>query len=923
MRPVALILSAFGPYAGEQTLDLERLGTSGLYLITGDTGAGKTTIFDAIRFALYGEASGENRSSAMFRSKYAEPDTPTVVELVWESGGKTYKVMRIPQYERPKKRGEGTVVQAPDAELTMPDGRIVAGVRAVDEEIRGLIGIDSSQFASIAMIAQGEFLKLLLATTSERKEIFRKLFKTDLYQSLQDRLKRDAAALQSDFALQRASLSQYAGDIRCPEGSAYEHAVEKAKAGELLTEETLEVLDALTGDDEKAYELWEKASEAAGERHTAAIKEYERAKGIASARQELQRVETELTAAKESKESVQVQAEEAGKKKPEIEELAASIVAIKKDMPLYDELKSRDGAMSDAVKERERLIEEIRDGEQSLTQAAEALDDSERELASLEAAEVEEERKAAALKTLEERMDAAKALEETLNGLTTAEAEAGAAAERYREAKGQASTLKNEFERKNGLFLDAQAGILALQLESGQPCPVCGSLEHPAPAACSAEAPTEAELEKLKSKADEAARAESAESRASGEKSVRAEQLGTQFLKELKSLWPESEVDRAGAEAYIAQASAELQGEYGSAEKEFKAAQRRVEKKKELQEAVRLARGTIDAIREALEKQREARSKAEERAEVLKTAIEDLRGKLAHEDKSQAEDAIKELEVRRSGLQAAIEQAEGKWRSCTDAVQTLLGQEQALASQLSGAADVDVAQTEAQLDKAMQEKQELEEGGKELSYRLRTNRSVRKHIEQTVSDLAETEKKLMLMQTLSDTANGMLAGREKVMLEAYVQMAYFDRIAARANTRLLIMTSAQYELVRREEPENIRSQSGLELDVIDHYNGTQRSVKTLSGGEAFMASLALALGLSDEIQSSAGGIRLATMFIDEGFGTLDETALDQAMRALLGLAESNRLVGIISHVPELKTKIEKQIVVTKDGAKGSRAEIFY
>ncbi|HHX93164.1 MAG TPA: SMC family ATPase, partial [Clostridiales bacterium] len=399
--------------------------------------------------------------------------------------------------------------------------------------------------------------------------------------------------------------------------------------------------------------------------------------------------------------------------------------------------------------------------------------------------------------------------------------------------------------------------------------------------------------------------------------------LGSQFLKELKSLWPESEADRAGAEAYIAQASAELQAEYSTAEKECKAAQRRVEKKKGLQEAVRLGRDTIEAIREALEKQREARGKAEERAEALKTAIEDLRSKLVHEDKSQAEDAIKELEVRRSGLQAAIEQAEGKLKSCAEAVQTLLGQEQALASQLSGAADVDVAQAEVQLDKAMEEKQELEEGGKELAYRLRTNRDVRLHIEQTASDLAETEKKLMLMQTLSDTANGMLAGREKVMLEAYVQMAYFDRIAARANTRLLVMTSAQYELVRREEPENIRSQSGLELDVIDHYNGTQRSVKTLSGGEAFMASLALALGLSDEIQSSAGGIRLDAMFIDEGFGTLDETALDQAMRALLGLTESNRLVGIISHVPELKTKIEKQIVVTKDGAKGSRAEIVY
>ncbi len=205
---------------------------------------------------------------------------------------------------------------------------------------------------------------------------------------------------------------------------------------------------------------------------------------------------------------------------------------------------------------------------------------------------------------------------------------------------------------------------------------------------------------------------------------------------------------------------------------------------------------------------------------------------------------------------------------------------------------------------------------------IASNKSALQKIKLKSGDLDDYEKRYQWVLPLSNTANGKVAGKEKIMLETYIQMTYFDRIISRANTRFMVMSGGQYELKRRKEAEDKKAQSGLDLDIIDHYNGTERSVKTLSGGESFKASLSLALGLSDEIQSIAGGIKLDTMFVDEGFGNLDDDSINQAMNALSGLAEGNRLVGIISHVSELKNRIDKQIVVAKEKSGGSKANII-
>jgi len=302
--------------------------------------------------------------------------------------------------------------------------------------------------------------------------------------------------------------------------------------------------------------------------------------------------------------------------------------------------------------------------------------------------------------------------------------------------------------------------------------------------------------------------------------------------------------------------------------------------------------------------------------------LEKLLKTLEYESKVKAEEAVAILENKRKQLKQTLDKAQKAYTNCKSGVDSLNGTIKALIAQLKDAEEIDIEAEKKQQSELTREKKTLSEKITQLSSRLDQNNGALRNIQERGDRLSEVETNWIWAKALSNTANGNLSGKEKIMLETYIQMTYFDRILARANTRFMVMSGGQYELKRRIEADNNRSQSGLELDVIDHYNGTERSVKTLSGGESFKASLSLALGLSDEIQSSAGGIRLDTMFVDEGFGSLDEESLQQAMRALYGLTEGNRLVGIISHVSELKEKIDKQIVVTKEKSGGSRAKII-
>ncbi len=968
MRPITLTMSAFGPYAGKMVLPLDRLGESGLYLITGDTGAGKTTIFDAITFALYGEASGDMREPGMFRSKYAAPETPTEVELVFSYAGKTYTVRRNPEYERPKARGEGVTLQRADAELTYPDGRIITKQREVDAAVREIMGIDRNQFLQIAMIAQGDFLKLLLAPTEERKKIFRQIFKTRLFADLQERLKRESGAMNDACADARKSLKQYVGGIMCGEDDVLSIDVRKAKNDELPAAEVTELIGRLIEKDEERSRLISQEIEGLDEQLEQVNANLGKLEMQEKARRELERTREALEEERARYDGFRAAWEAEKARSAEGDVLAARKAEIEAELPRYEEL-------ANLEKEAARLAAGIREKEGALEQKRQAAQQEERrlgemkqELAALAGAGEKRERLEARKARVAERQKGLRDLQEGFKDLDSRRQALAQRQQDYRRAVASERTAVDDYEAKNRAFLDEQAGILAENLIEGQPCPVCGSVSHPHPAGKSEKAPSEAQLKKAREIAENAREtARAASERCAGMRSAieaREESLDRQIGELLLSSGDKAEAGRGNAELRgmtaeekdAGSVSGEAVGTYGGSAENAAAVQdaagRRSAAEKQIGSEMLAAAAELHELekdiaaelrnvrrKEALEQEVPQKETAlaalKQQAAGLETElasdtatrrsreeqIAERRKNLQYDSRRTAEAKVKELGDQFAQMKKTLANAEKNYHDSAQKIAGYQAGTEQLKKQLEGDTGLDrAAETERKQSLAGQRSSRIE-NSRRIAVRLEANRDALKNIREKAGDLETLEKRYAWIRALSNTANGNITGREKIMLETYIQMTYFDRIIARANRRFLVMSGGQYELKRRREAENNKSQSGLELDVIDHYNGTERSVKTLSGGESFKASLSLALGLSDEIQSSAGGVRLDTMFVDEGFGSLDEESLGQAMNALAGLTEGNRLVGIISHVAELREKIDKQIVVTKEKSGGSRAEI--
>ena len=918
MRPIQLTLSAFGPYAGSTVLELDKLGNRGLYLITGDTGAGKTSIFDAITFALYGETSGDHREVSMLRSKYAHGETPTFVELIFAYGGKRYQIRRSPEYERPSKRGSGTTMQKAEAELIFPDGRVITKTKEVTTAVAEIVGVDYNQFTRIAMIAQGEFMKLLLAPTEERKSIFRQIFRTKLYQTLQDRLKADATDLENRCSAVRDSIRQYIAGVTCAPESSFGSTLEQAKADTLPFEEVLEVITTLICQDKEAEQA-----------HTALLAATEAQLSEISVTlgkgEELSKVQNQLSDARSAlnaKETEETRLldilEEEKSRAPEREALGTKITTARNRLPQYEELDTlmqRKSSIVASVSEKTNLLvtnqgvfADAKDKLAKLKQELDLLKDCGTLLEKLEHRQT----------TAQGRFDKLATLSSGLRTCTMLEKSLMAAQETYRQAATAADDAAEEYFQKNRAFLHEQAGILAATLQEGVSCPVCGSPTHPHPAQKSQDAPTEAELEAAQKASEETQRCSAAASKSAGELSGRLQAQREEVERQCRELL--SGCSYSEAETLLNAALTEAQSTLTDLDRQARDVREGLTRKLALELELPAREAELKTVEDSIAVlEKELATLGGELGSVSELAGR-LSGVLEFEGRAQAEQAIVADEKRQTAMQKALEDAQGAYLEIRSQLDTLRGQINAQNEQLRDAYIPDM-ETLRQIQAELQtEKQCLSLVLTQLALRIAGNQLALDHILERSETLTNWEARLTWIKALSNTANGRIS-EKKVMLETYIQMTYFDRIISRANTRFMVMSGGQYELKRRLVAEDHRSQSGLELDVVDHYNGTERSVKSLSGGESFKASLSLALGLSDEIQSYTGGVRLDTMFVDEGFGSLDEDSLQQAIKALSGLTEGNRLVGIISHVAELKEKIDRQILVTKDKSGGSRAEI--
>lgn len=919
MRPLTLTMSAFGPYAGTTVLDFTKLGTRGLYLITGDTGAGKTTIFDAITFALYGEASGGNREPSMLRSKYASPETPTFVKLKFSYGGNIYEVTRNPEYTRPAKRGDKTVSQKADAQLVYPDGRVVTKLREVNQKIQEILGVDRGQFSQIAMIAQGDFLKLLLADTKDRQQIFRDIFQTGYYRVFQDRLRELFQTLNRQLEEVKRSVSQYIEGTVCPPDSLWVLPLQKAKEGELPVEDVLGLLQEIySADETSAYTCQTK-----GEENQKKLEAIQRNLTTAQQRQQIQtayqKVQQELEGKNRQLGPKRAALEQQSARQPELERLQQQITALETKLPQYDQWQEKADQLAQLEKQQEKLQRELAQNQKTQTAATKELTAKKEELKILDNAGVRKEQLTHELQKLQEEQKRLTSLAQGLVQYGKMQKQLADAQETYTSVMKKAGQLSREYEAKNRAFLDEQAGMLAQTLQQGMPCPVCGATEHPRPAEMSSQAPTEAELKEARKQWEQAQQKAQQASQTAGAWKGRVEEAERTLTQQAAVLL--DGVSLPGAAQQVVQRLDRRKTETEALEADLQQEEKRLTRKTALEQSIPQQETQLQALQQKIHQQEQDLATCRAAVQAYQKQVQELWEALPYPQKQQAQAQLRRWEQQKQAGEQAIAAAFKAVQEGEKEVEHLSGQMVKLKEQLEQIPEFPKETLEQQKRQLTQQQDQLTKQQQTLHTRMEINRNALEKIQEKRQEQSQLERRWAQVKALSDTANGTLAGKEKVMLETYVQMTYFDRIVARANTRFMVMSAGQYELVRRSSAENNRSQSGLELDVVDHYNGTRRSVKTLSGGESFQASLSLALGLSDEIQSSAGGIRLDTMFVDEGFGSLDEEALRQAMQALSGLAQGNRLVGIISHVAELKEKIDKQIVVTKDPVGGSRAAL--
>ena len=930
MRPTRLVMSAFGPYAGVCEIDMEQLGEQGLYLITGDTGAGKTTIFDAICFALFGDASGSSRETSMFRSKYADADTATFVELEFTHGGKEYYIKRNPEYMRPAKRGEGLKKELPNAELRMPDGSIVTKVKDVNTQVVEILGIGREQFSQIAMLAQGDFLKLLLADTKERQMIFRDLFKTGLYQTLQFRLEDERKKLFGKVADSKKSMEQYVSGLECDEDSVLLTDVEKAKAGKLTYGDLIELMDSLIEADKEAAKAMLQQITVMDKELEEVDKKIGKANDIIKNRQALEAALIEEKTLDEAADKVTERlqnAQEALKQKDELLKESTAIEAVIASFDKYEALAENVSQCSESLADATAQLMQLQKDSSEIAEKKAACKDK---LDSLKNAGENKIRLLGKSEAIDRKSKDIGDIEKSFAQYDR---------DKKKLDKLQAIYVANDkdyqeknavYEHMNKAYLDGQAGILARGLEEGKPCPVCGALSHPAPAPWSESIPGEAELEEAKTSADDARELARESSNEAGQmKAVLEKACRDAVSKACMLLESDSDsLDNKAGEDELYQVREEIRElkntvsrELTDIQTQIEAEDARIKEKKDTETALANVETKEQELGKTLAETSENIASLKARLEAGKKQLEELKKDLKYESRSEAELKKKELSNTAKALQKEYDDAQSEQKDHIKKVSEVKGRIGALQTALQNTEDIDidaVTQKRSEIDTARKEmngKKSIVEG------RIRSNETAKTNIMDRADDMAEYEEKYSWVEALANTASGKITGKEKIMLETYIQTTYFDRIISRANLRLMKMSGAQYELKRLSEALNNKGQSGLELGVIDHYNGTERSVKTLSGGESFMASLSLALGLSDEVQSSAGGIQVDTMFVDEGFGSLDSDALDKAVGALAGLSEGKRLVGIISHVAELKERIDKQIVIEKGKSGGSKASV--
>lgn len=871
MKPVRLTISAFGPYAGNTVIDFEKLGEDGIFLISGDTGAGKTTIFDAISFALYGLASGRLRTGKSFRSDYAAASAMTYVELLFTHKGHMWRVKRNPEYVRPAKRGGGMTKETANAKLEdFETGEVWEGKDEVDGRLLSIIGLTKDQFDQTVMIAQGDFMKILNASSDERKKLFQKIFNTYLYADLQERLKEKNSECAREQERLDDCIRSAAGRV-VPDDDYEKRELLKLYCSDAAYGGNIAVLlDEMTEAEKVKRRNVRKERMALDEEVTGLAELISAGKKVNEDFDELKTIDAHLAGMME--------------RRGEMDDVEAAVAAARKAQELDGDEKLLQNTESNVKRYRQRLAEET-----------EHLSELEKELP-----ELSDEQEAARRREPEALQLQTRAHQ--LADLIPPVRKAAQDRKRLSNAEKKLKTLlaacekaDAEYGRIRNQYYLCQAGLLANQLTEGQPCPVCGSVHHPAPAVLSKSAVTREELEEAE-QARQNANDELKEAELACEKLRSALEASAE---QLKVLGLGEDTDEKALDAQRKQ----LEEQADALLNAIKQADDRLHRKQNETEAVR---ARVCSEKQLLE---ETVIRVKELREAFEKGM--LRLGFASEQDYRAACLAPKL----------MRDMENELHTYREQLRSLEDRKTALEQKLADQKRTDLSELTARRAEKTFLRDERLQAETALEKKIYQHESALKEIREALRKMQRTEENRAVINDLYRAVSGQLSQKVKITFETYVQQYYFKQVIAAANKRLNSLTGGMFTLRCKEEAQNRRSQSGLDLEVLDRGTGQWRDVSTLSGGESFLSSLALALGLSDVVQAGSGGIRMDAMFIDEGFGSLDENALKNALDLLAQLADGKRLIGVISHVPELAERIERKIEVRKTRT-GSVAEVL-
>ncbi len=1009
MRPLKLKVSAFGPFGGEVNIDFSKFGLNNIVLISGDTGSGKTTIFDAITYALFARTSGGVREADMLRSDFANKDVLSFVELDFEYRNEVYKIKRLPRQLRPKKRGEGFTERAPEVYLYKGDKLLSSSNREADKKIEDVLGINYDQYKQIAMIAQGDFIKLIHSDTDTRSKIFRKLFNTKLYERLEYALKDKKRSLYNEYNNNKQKIDEVYIGIKkrdgsdlCLDGLTIRDNINIVEKYNSYLDSTVDKLRAhYNSFDDKKSKLTTKLVLAKGlnEDIIELNKVKEKLGELRSKESYYKELNEKLDLSDKSRvcyeifikreqlvkvcEEYRIELDLEEKTLEDLdlklEEINSKLLNAEAEGKLVPELRLKIKLLEDekiAIKETQSKNKELEECERKLKSLTSSLDTKNTEL-----------------KKLSEELNA---ISETLikeKDILKKEAHLSDFYKKIESDKEKLDVIKNEENSKKQLiekrtklkcelkqatidlcsskesyilalkgFLNSSAYHLSKSLKSGEECPVCGSRDHPNPYRHTGEEVSESDFNDTKEKYDNLSESVLRIKSDIDSNNKDAKRIN-ELIKRLTSELVFDDIVKAKGE-YDKEFTSyrELEANYNNSVKKIEELADIITKAKEevldyekdiLKVEGDIKRLTIDLDKlssrcgnnslEEIDKYIvENSSKIKmtlENIEKFKTDSKEVRGsrddisarvialtttiksseKRVDEFTLELDAMLKEYSLKSNYFENIIDgiayksYREDLEKYREDYIKTK-ERFDTLDSKVEGKELIDVESIEREIESESSKLSKVKVLLDDANHLLKQNSNSLNRLKELEKRFEKIEVDYKIYEDLSDVVSGQLTGKDRLSLERYVQQIYFDDIIERANKRFISMTDSRYELLRKVGGYKGTKQIGLDLDVLDNYTNVVRDVKTLSGGESFKAALSLALGLSDIIKEYSGGVKIDTMFIDEGFGTLDEESLDRAINILSDLSENDILIGIISHVRELRNRIDKKIIVDKSAS---------